>query len=205
MRKSFSLLLIYLMVLAFGGLGSATAQTLVGTAIVGGKKVELLSDNSWRYADTEQGACRSVHLQVLFCAPQGDWKKIKAPSSEITAAFSKDDRNYLMFIVEEIGSDLGVTQEVLRQTVIENAAFGAGIDPANVPILELNPAEVGGQAGETAVYAVTLGGLPVVIANTMVIRPDLTVQVVQYTIGKEYKDAQKRLVQQILDEVKIDE
>lgn len=205
MRKSCSLLTIFFIALAFGGLGSAMAQTLVGTAIVNGNKVELLSDNSWRYADTKQNSCRSVHLQVQFCAPKGIWKKITVPSAEISAAFSKGDRNYLMFIVEEIGSDLGVSQELLRQTIIENAAFGAGIDPANVLILDLLPAEVDGQTGETAIYALEMSGLPVVFANTMVIRPDLTIQVVQYTIGKEYKDAQRRLVQQILDEVKINE
>ncbi|NOX73703.1 MAG: DUF1795 domain-containing protein [Alphaproteobacteria bacterium] len=205
MRKSCSLLTIFFIALAFGGLGSATAQTLVGTAIVDGNKVELLSDNSWRYADTKQNSCRSVHLQVQLCAPEGIWKKIKAPSADITAAFSKDARNYLMFIIEEIGSNLGVSQKLLRKTAIETAALGAGIDPENVPILELLPAEVDGQTGETVVYAVNIDGVPVVIANTMVIRPDLTIQVVQYTIGKEYKDAQRRLVQQILDEVKINE
>ena len=93
-----------------------SAQSKVGTAVVDGSIVDLFSDKTWRFRDEEPRECEQIKLGVSFCDESAIWKRLDNEGPEISAMYNYDDRNYAMFIIEAMGSDDGLSLELMRTT-----------------------------------------------------------------------------------------
>ncbi len=186
----------------------ATAQDtdVVGTTILGGKRVELLSDKTWRFADladSNDGKCVPINTVLAFCGTIFDWRPIGTAGTEFTRQFRHDSRSYAGIIFEELGATDGMDLEFMRNAIIENAAMGAGVRPAEIPIHDAQSTTVDGQPGETIVFSVNFDGLEVTFQNTIVNAPHHNVQFVVWTIGPELTEDGKALHEAFLDAQRI--
>lgn len=176
--------------LALAAPAGAQETSVVGTAVIGGKKVELLSDRSWRFAEVgaAQGTCVPINLTLSFCGSILDWKPIPTTGSEFTRLFRHDSRTYAGVIYEEVGREDGMDAEFMRNVVIENAAAATGIPPAEIPIHDVQDKALDGIPAETIAYGASINGLDVVYMNTILNGPRHTVQLVSWTIGADLTD-----------------
>jgi hypothetical protein len=167
--------------------GLAIAQSAVGKAVVGGKTVTLFDDGTWKYADTvgatPAGACDAVTPTVQFCAAALGWATTPPASSEINAAYRIDARHYAQYLIEDLGSDDGLTADFMRQVVLDNAKNATGNTPE---VVDVQPVSLDGLTGDTVVYTVKINGLDVVFANSVFVEQKRVMQIMSYAIGKEY-------------------
>lgn len=197
-------LTIAVLFVALGMSQASYAQEIVGRGIIDGRTVELLADKTWRFEDevTEVG-CQSIHSRVQFCGPTAVWQKTTPPNADVVAAFRHDDRHYAQFIVETIGTNDGMSQEIMRNAVVQNAAAGTGQNPEDIVVVNVSDTEIDGEAGETIVYQFGIDGLQVVFANTVVVMDDLTIQAMTYAIAPSYAETQQNLTSDLISAVKI--
>lgn len=184
---------------------TAHAQNVAGVAVIDGKRVELLDDQTWRYADTganPSDACRTLNPVVDFCGLL-DWTPTNVPSPDFLAAYRLNDRSYGGLIFEALGTEAGVTSELLRKIVISFAANAAGIPESQLPILEVRESEVDGQTTETMTYTFKINNLPVVYQNTFFISRNATIQFIVWTIGEGYSDAEKAVAEEFLSHIRL--
>lgn len=167
--------------------GAAIAQSAVGKAVVGGKTVTLFDDGTWKYAEAADpsapGACQDVAPSVQFCGSALGWATTPPGSPEINAAYRIDARHYAQYLIEDLGSDDGLTAEFMRQVVLDNAQMATGITPEVIDVL---PVKLGALSGDTVVYKATINGLDVVFANSVFVEPKRVMQIMTYAIGSEY-------------------
>ncbi len=167
--------------------GLAVAQSTVGKAVVGGKVVTLFDDGTWKYADaagvTSPAGCDDITPTVQFCASAVGWVTSPPASPEINAAYRIDDRHYAQYLIENLGSDDGLTAEFMRQVVLDNAKMATG---NTAEVLDVQPVALGSLSGDTVVYTVKINGLDVVFANSVFVEKKRVMQVMTYAIGKEY-------------------
>ena len=175
------------------------AQSKVGTAMVDGKKVELLSDQSWRYLDGDvEERCVSISVRVDFCGLGDGWQRLKSDNPELSAQFSFDDRNYGVFIIEDIGADDGVTHEFMLDMAIENFSGAAGVQKEDIVVFDLEDGEFNGLPIKTITYGGKLEGLTIVMRNTIIIKNDITIQAANYSIAVEVTEDLLRLHDDLL-------
>jgi hypothetical protein len=166
--------------------GNSLAQAVVGKAVVGGKTVTLFDNGTWKYATAAGEAptgCTEVTATVQFCGGALGWGRTQPSSAEITAAYRIDARHYAQYLIEDLGSDDGVTAEFMRQVVLDNAQMATGNTPE---VIDVKPAALGGLTGDTVIYAVNINGLDVVFANSVFVEPKRVMQIMTYAIGDEY-------------------
>jgi hypothetical protein len=171
--------------LCFAGL--ALAQTPVGKALVEGKVVTLFDDGTWQYAGQaatgQATGCDQVAPLVEFCAAALGWTVSTESSPEINAAYRIDARHYAQYIVEDLGTDDGLTAEFMRQVVLDNAQNATGNKPEVIDVL---PVTLGALSGDTVVYKAKINGVNVIFANSVFLRPKLALQIMTYAIAGEY-------------------
>lgn len=165
----------------------ALAQSAVGKAVVGGKTVTLFDDGTWKYADATSGAatavCTDITPGVQFCNGSLDWMPSPAASAEINAAYRIDARHYAQYLIEDLGSDDGITADFMRQVVLDNAKMATG---NTAEVIDVQPAKLGGLTGDTVIYKVAINGVDVVFANAVFVEPKRVMQIMTYAIGTEY-------------------
>ena len=184
---------------------SVMAQDVVGRALIDGKRVELLSDQTWRFEDqaAAPAGCKNVHARLQFCGSTTQWQTAQPANADIVAAYRHDDRNYAQFIVEGIGTNDGMTPEFMRNVVIENAATATGQSKEDIVVIGIEDAQIDGKDGETVIYQFRVDGLQVVFANTIVVTEDLTVQAMTYSVAPGYNDTQRALTADFIAGTKI--
>jgi hypothetical protein len=143
-----------------------------------------MSDSTWKYDSPAPAGCQSIKDNLSFCSQNGEWSQVATASNEIAAQFRRDDRNYGIFIVEEVGSDDGITEDFMANMAIKHAARTAGMQSQDVATIESEPTTVDGRPGKSITYAVKIQGLPAVFTNTIVVDKHRTVQVVTYGVGQ---------------------
>jgi hypothetical protein len=167
--------------------GLALAQSAVGKAVVGGKTVTLFDDGTWKYADAADpaapGACEDVTPTVQFCGTALGWTTTPPASAEINAAYRIDARHYAQYLIEDLGSDDGLTAEFMRQVVLDNAEMATGNTPE---VIDVQPVTLAALTGDTVVYKARINGLDVVFANSVFVEPQRVMQIMTYAIGSEY-------------------
>ena len=102
-----------------------TEANVVGTTVLGGKRVELLSDNTWRFSEfssSEQG-CVPINTVLEFCGSILDWRPSGTQGTDFTRVFKRNARTYAGIIYEEIGEADGLDIEAMRNIAIENVAI----------------------------------------------------------------------------------
>jgi hypothetical protein len=183
---------------------TCVAQDVVGTSVVKGRTVELLSDYSWHYKDQATTACRAIKSPVSFCGESLGWKYVpRNNDTGVAAMFQHDDTNYGEFIVEHIGASTGVTMDTMRGLVLSNAATFMGRKPEEVVTVGDDPVTVDGFTGETLIYKGVAGKLPFVFYNTIVITPSDTAQIATFSVGTEATDEGRHLHRQFLEQTHL--
>ncbi|MDP3196516.1 hypothetical protein [Tabrizicola sp.] len=167
--------------------GLAFAQSAVGKAVVGGKTVTLFDDGTWKYSDavnpSTPAACKDVTPTVQFCGGALGWVTTPPASPEINAAYRIDARHYAQYLIEDLGSDDGLTPEFMRQVVLDNAQMATGNTPE---VIDVQPVTLGALTGDTVVYKARINGLDVVFANSVFVQPKRVMQIMTYAIANTY-------------------
>lgn len=163
----------------------AAAQEVIGESIVEEKPVEILSDFTWRWkTPIQDGDCDILDRKLRFCGDAIGYRRYTKHGPEITAQYQFDDRNFGMFIIEDTGSEAGMTQDYMQTAVLENAATAAEIPAREIPVFDGGAHLIDGRETETVAYFVSLQGLSFIFYNTILIREEDTMQVITYSLGK---------------------
>ena len=173
--------------------GMAHSQEIVGQAIVDGRIVNLFDNQTWAYSENVDQSCRAVTARVQFCGSQDTWTPIELDNADVAAGFRHDDRHYAQFIIEEIGTDDGLSPDVMRQIVIDNAASASNKSPSEIPVLEVTETTLSGEAADTMVYIGDIDGFSFVFANTMYLASDFSMQVISFAVSDSYSDKHRTL------------
>lgn len=172
----------------------ADANT-VGTAIVDGRKATLYSDKTWDFADAEEisEGCVVVAKVMEFCGSSEIWTETSPPNKLIAKQYRYDAANYAQIIVEAIGSDQGVTADLMRNAILTNAGSASGVPASEVPIIDVWKTEIGKSKGEALAFSATINGTPVVFVTTFVITEDTSVQASTFNISQELTEDHRAL------------
>lgn len=181
----------------------ALAQNVVGSSQVDGQKVELLDDNTWRYAAEVAPGCDPIAMGVSFCYPAGQWQGSPPPGPDITAAYRHDDKHYAQFIIEAVGADDGANAGMMRKIVVQNAAAATGQSMSDIPTLAIEEAMIAGKNAETIVYKVNFDGLSVVFANSILIEKKQMMQAMTYALGTDFSAKHKALHAEFLEDIQM--
>lgn len=181
----------------FASPGSVLGQDVVGTAIVNGKKIQILENFTWQFDDRLADSCFVVTAGMDFCGKPAGWKRVVAKAPQITAKFVQDGRNYAFFISEAIGTEDGFTLDTLAAGVIENAANGMGVAPSDVPIFHSRESDFYGKRARTIAMQVKLQNVFFVFINTFWIEEKRSRQVFTYTYGDKLKESDWDLHKQV--------
>jgi hypothetical protein len=179
----------------------AAAQTVVGRAIVEGRPVTLYDNKTWAFAGDTKPGCAVLSPKLSFCGDPDRWAPSAKPSPDVIAAYRHDSLHYGQMIVEDLGTDQGLTMRAVRQFILDFAAQSSGGVPPIV--ISTEPVTVGSLSGETLVYAFNVSGLDTVYANTILLGDDTLIQLITYQIGKDYTDKHVDLHAEFLDASKV--
>lgn len=182
---------------------SAYTQTRVGTSVIDGEVVDLYSDQSWKYRSGTDADCDQITIFLEFCDVQELWKSTTKANDDISAMYRHNDRIYGMFIVEELGTNDGLTADFMRKAVVTNLANAAGTSESEIIVYGVTQDSIQDQFHETITYGGTVDGLNVIYINTIVTSPKTTVQVATFSIGSQLSQDQKAMHKSFLDGTKI--
>ncbi len=169
----------------------ALAQTVVGTSAIEGRRIEILEDRTWRYAEPgPTGACLPVSGSVEFCGIPAEWKPVPK-QGVFSILYRHDDRTIGGFIAERIGSADGMSFAVMSKGILAQVGALAGTAPEMVPVLSTSDDTVSGFRATTMVYGAKIEGVSLVYANSIVVGVHDLVQVVTWEIGTDYTEAHR--------------
>ena len=177
-----------------------SSQEVVGTAIISGKPIEILGDQTWRYKAPKKSllsSCDALKLSVYFCNDK-KWKLAK-PTGDISHMYEVDGRTYVIFIIEPLGSNDGVTAEFMADVALEYAAGDAGVE--NVSQHFSRYQDILGRSVLSLGYTANLSGMNFTFLNNIFVTETVTVQAAIYVIGSKITDDQKRLNDILLNSV----
>lgn len=182
----------------------ALAQSIVGTAFVDGKRVDLFNNGTWDFSDTGDVSCQKIATTLSFCGNPFKWKPTGASNDDITAMFRADDLNYGMVIYEGLGLNSGMSRTQVQSIAQEYAAAASQMSVSQVPVFGIVPVTVADHDTETLYYAASIDGLHIVYANTVLVGASDTAQIVTYEIADDINDAFKIRHKDFLDSFKIE-
>jgi hypothetical protein len=185
--------------------GNAWAQSVVGRTVIGGQRVELLDDNTWRFAESSAtpAGCHDLREGVSFCGAAEQWQRITNAPPQLTAQYRFDDKTYGQFVIEAVGTSSGMTLDGVREMVIGYAAQASQASPGDIPVLDNFAQIVDGHDGDTIVYAATISGMKLVFANTIVVEDARTIQAMTYTFGETYTEEHRNLHTEFIGEIRV--
>ena len=178
----------------------ASSQEVVGSAIVSGKTIEILDDQTWRYKVPKKSllsSCDALKLGVYFCNDK-KWKSAE-PTGDISHMYKVNGRSYVIFIIEPVGSNDGMITEFMADAALEYAAGDAGVE--NVPQHFSRYQDILGRNILSLGYTANLSGIKFTFLNNIFVTETVTVQAAIYVIGSEITDDQKRLNDILLNSV----
>ncbi|MDZ4396017.1 hypothetical protein [Cypionkella sp.] len=164
------------------------AQTVVGKALVDGKEVELFSNETWRFTVETAPDCITITPKLTFCGNPAHWKPSPPPAPIVAAAYQFNGTTYGQVVIEDVGTDLGLTVETARASVLQGVKITAKSEPT---VMLVETTDFQGQPAQTVVYQVKLGAMTVVYANTMFLGKATLAQIMTYEIGSDYTDSHK--------------
>lgn len=168
--------------------GPASAQSVVGKALVDGKPVILMDDRTWTYEDPSAD-CQTLTGKLTFCGSALGWTPSTRPTPDVLAAFRLNSTTYSNFIYEDLGTSKGLTVEGVRDILLKIVESQTG----EVPVLiETSTDMIGTLPGETMVYGFKVSGLDVVYSNTFVLGANSLLQAQTYEIAVNYTDAHRK-------------
>ncbi|MGL4237772.1 hypothetical protein [Tabrizicola sp.] len=182
--------------------GLAVAQTVVGRSVVDGKVALLYDNGTWSFDESAQVSteCAAVSPLVQFCGRNAGWSTTPPGSPEVNAAYRIDERHYAQYIIEEIGTDDGLTTDFMRKVVLENAKNAAGAEPE---VIDVEKVTLGRLSGDTVVFRIKFNGVDFVFASSVFVDKKLAVQVITYAIARDYSPEHAKLHADFLSYTKL--
>ena len=161
------------------------AQSVVGSSIVDGQKVVLFADQTWSFENARTTDCSVISAHLEFCGYMRGWIEITGQPDQDVSVFNVQTNTYGVAISENLGSNHGLSSNVMRRAILENAALAAGSPNVDIPVLGVEPQTLLGIDGETMFYFVSLQGLEVLFAASVIILPERTIQLISYGFGRQ--------------------
>ncbi|MDU8926913.1 hypothetical protein RXV86_05915 [Alisedimentitalea sp. MJ-SS2] len=192
------------LIFAFLMANLASAQGVIGTAVVSGKKIEILEDRTWRYAETGTAdACIPANHGVRFCGERRNWKRQFNGLRDFSLLFDHSSKISGGIIIEDVGLRDGIEMETMREVALGGAADASGVAIEEVPVLDVLTAEVDGHPAETIIYGAKPLKLGFVYANTIVLLEDRTLQILVWAFGKEFTEEHEKWHADFIGNVRI--
>lgn len=182
---------------------AALSQTVVGRAIVDGRPVTLFDNKTWSFAGDAKPGCAVLSPKLSFCGDPDRWMPSTKPTLDVIAAYRHDSVHYGQMILEDIGTDQGLSMQAVRQFILDFAAQSSGGVPPIV--ISTEPVTVGTMSGETIVYGFNVSGVDTVYANTILLGDATLLQLITYQIGDEYTDMHADLHAEFIEASKVTE
>jgi hypothetical protein len=182
----------------------AAAQSVVGRALVDGRVALLYDNGTWKYEAPVDGSssapCDPIAPRIQFCGQPLGWTFSPPASPEINAVYRIDARHYAQYIIEDLGTDDGVTSEYMRNVVIQNAEMITG---SPVEVIDVQPVEMGGLAGDSVTYRVNFNGLGLIFTTSVFLEPKVAMQISTYAVASELTDEHAALHALFLEHTKL--
>ncbi len=182
---------------------AAQSQTVLSRTVIDGRMVEILDNQTWRYAGSDDKKCRALDAAVEFCGTGLGWEYLETNNPEITAQLRFDDRNYAIIIVDQIGTVDGNSLDYMVDAAVYNAAEGAGVTAEEVVIHDTVETTLSGHPARRLVYGVDISGLSFVYSNTITVREDISVQAITYSVGTQPDAAHRNLHEGFIGNVRV--
>ncbi|MEL7281670.1 MAG: hypothetical protein AAFY35_06905 [Pseudomonadota bacterium] len=181
-----------------GLMDPAQGSEILGTTLLEGRKVEILADGTWVYAEALPDDCQTVTSNIMLCAEKGRWTSLPAVNADIAAQFRFDDSTYGLLILEELGHGQGITFEAISVSVLEIAASAAGVRREDIPVINVQDTALFGEDAQTITYAAVIDGLPITYRNTILIEEEVTIQAVTYEVSRDLTQVHTELHDEFL-------
>lgn len=169
--------------------GEGRAADVIGTGAVDGRKIEILRNFTWRFADQTSDACFLVDARIDFCGASEGWEVLENNPGNITAAFVKEGPGYAFFIAENAGGVDGLSLDSVEKVVVQNLATAMGIGRLDVPIFETRTPDFYEKNARTIAARVFLDGSDFVFINTFWVDDESNGQVFTYAFGSELRES----------------
>ena len=205
LSKALGLLRKVSFVLALLAPAALLAQDVIGTAIVGGRKIQILSDNTWQFEDQLGAPCFVIDADLSFCGRPSGWSLLGNKPPQITAAFERNRSDYAFFVTEAAGSSVGMSLDFLGEAVIGNVANGMGVSPADVPVFFSESVEFYGKPARRVALQAKLNGVFFIFINTYWVEANKAGQVFTYTFGDQLRDSDVALHKQVVSSLSFAE
>ncbi|MEX0339763.1 MAG: hypothetical protein AB3N11_12075 [Arenibacterium sp.] len=193
---------------AFGFMAAlpAQAQDIIGTTVIDGQRIEILSGFTWRYADQDTATgCINYQHGVSFCGLGDGWDITRSNNADAVASFTWYDRVFGMIVAEGLGATDGLVLDSLREIVLGFIAEEQGINTSDVPVLSEEAVEIDGRPAKTLVYKGVINGLNLIYFNSIMSLPHRTFQFVTFTVGTDVTDDQKAAHAALIGNIRIGE
>ena len=168
-----------------------SAQQVVGSASVKGRTIEVLDNQTWRYKSNESqdlSACDTLKLGVSFCNIN-KWN-VTTPTGAASHMYGIDDRTYLMFIIEGLGSKDGITKGTIAEIAIDFAAEGSNTTAESVVQHFSRNSIVNSNELLSIAYSVKMSNMDFTFLNNIYVGEQVTVQAVLYVVGSKVSEKQ---------------
>lgn len=140
---------------------------------------------------------------VDFCGDAEIWEQIPPPAPDIAAQFKYNDVHYAQLVEEGVGTNNGVTPEMIERAMLMNAAAATNTTEDKIPLLGRETVRIDGYEAPMLVYQVNFSGTPFVFANAYVLRETSLVQVMTYAFGSEYSDEHRDITARFFADVRL--
>ncbi len=187
---------------------AAAAQDapIVGTSVIGGKRVELLGDQTWRYVEDPSASadCVPINAALSFCGTLFDWRPLNVRGTDFTRIMKHDDRSFGGIIYEDLGAVDGITLSNLQNIVIEAAAGAAGIPASEVVINSVTDDNLDGTPVTTISYNVVIDGLNITYLNSLTVGEKRVIQFLTWTVNQGFSEERTAFHQSFLDAIELE-
>ena len=164
----------------------ASAQEVVGTAVVEGRTVELFDDGTWAARDADEN-CEALTPHLSFCGDTAVWVPQPPPGPAINAQYARTSVIFAQYVSEPLGLEIGVDMATMEDAVRNNAAAAMGVDPSTV-IFEIDrKTRVDGFDARTVGFAYQLGGFDFYMLNTFGVGETFSFQIMSFEGNTQVK------------------
>ena len=177
--------IFYIFVLAaFLNTANSYSQEIIGLGTVNGKSVEIFSNYTWRYKQTQESNrdCEQISINISFCNSKA-WR-VTRNTGDATAMYRIDDRHYAMFIIESMGSQDGFSNASMAEIAINYAAEAANVKKTSIPIHNRGNISIDGKQALSVGYSAKIDKVLFTYQNNILVGKNFTMQSIIFGIGE---------------------
>lgn len=182
MLSKLKIFLVFILAV-FLNAANSYSQEIIGYGKVGNKSVEIFSNFTWRYKQTQasNGDCEKLSENISFCNSKA-WR-VSSAMGDATAVYTIDDRHYAMFIIESAGSQDGFSEEMIADIAISYAAEAANVQKNSIPINNSESITIDGKQALSVGYSAKIDNVPFTYQNNIHVGKNFQMQAVIFGIG----------------------